>query len=238
MYKVIIDAGHGGRDPGALGVKSMEKDLNLKESKILKNILEEKGVEVILTREIDKYISVNDRKIEKANVFISLHKNGSNSPSTKGAEVYYSIKREEDLEHSNEISKIIASSLNTNNRKAKVKISSRNNDYFGVIRRAEAIGIEHIFLIETEFITNRKMEEILLDENTMYNYLKKIGDYIEKNILGKKIKNFHLILNGKEVEIKNVLSGDKIYVCPEDLLEKIDCKLKYDKENNKVIINK
>ncbi len=76
---IIIDPGHGGKDPGALGQKSQEKDIVLAVAKKLKTILEKDGFEVKLTRSKDSFIELSERAniANKANgdLFISLHCN-------------------------------------------------------------------------------------------------------------------------------------------------------------------
>lgn len=91
---IVVDPGHGGRDPGAVSVGGMyEKDLNLKVSKYLKEELESKGFNVILTREQDKYLSLEERvdaaKESNADLFISVHANSNHARFIRGVEVYY-----------------------------------------------------------------------------------------------------------------------------------------------------
>ncbi len=93
---IVIDPGHGGRDPGAIGkvLKAKEKDINLAVSLKLKALLErELGVKVLMTREDDRFVSLNDRtrfaNENHADLFISIHANASKSTSSKGAETYY-----------------------------------------------------------------------------------------------------------------------------------------------------
>lgn len=91
---VVIDPGHGGKDPGAISCRGMkEKDLNLKIAKYLKEELEASGFKVILTRDRDVYISLQSRvniaKRHNADIFISIHGNSNRSKRIRGAEVYY-----------------------------------------------------------------------------------------------------------------------------------------------------
>ncbi|MCK4638298.1 MAG: N-acetylmuramoyl-L-alanine amidase [Bacteroidales bacterium] len=94
VRKVVIDAGHGGRDPGALGKKSKEKDIALSialktGSYIEKNLPD---VEVIYTRKTDKFVELYKRaKIanqNNADLFISIHCNANNSSKIYGTETY------------------------------------------------------------------------------------------------------------------------------------------------------
>lgn len=96
VKKVVIDAGHGGEDPGAINPSNglKEKELTLKLAKILKEKLESSlGIEVILTRDRDVFIPIAQRPAiansQKADLFISLHFNASPDPKAKGVEVYY-----------------------------------------------------------------------------------------------------------------------------------------------------
>lgn len=91
---VVIDAGHGGDDRGAVGPKgTAEKDVTLALARRLKSALEARlGVRVLLTRDDDRLVTVSDRPAlannNKANLFISLHANGSLRPNAIGATVF------------------------------------------------------------------------------------------------------------------------------------------------------
>jgi len=94
IKKIVIDAGHGGKDPGAVGRKGLkEKDVVLDVSRRLKNILEADGFEVEMTRNKDTFVSLTRRaktsnKI-KPDFFISIHANAAKNRSACGFEVYY-----------------------------------------------------------------------------------------------------------------------------------------------------
>ncbi len=91
---VVIDPGHGGDDPGAIGPSGLkEKDVTLDIAKRLKKILEERyNLVVFLTRETDRYISLKERTAfanrKGADVFISIHINASRKRNTRGIETY------------------------------------------------------------------------------------------------------------------------------------------------------
>ena len=79
---VILDAGHGGKDPGAIGVTGIEeKDIVLDITRRLKKILESYGVTVKMTREKDEFISLQERteiaSRSNADLFVSIHANSS-----------------------------------------------------------------------------------------------------------------------------------------------------------------
>ena len=91
---VVIDPGHGGKDPGAIGrYGGKEKNIVLDVSKRLKNKLKKKGLNVYLTRERDTFIPLKKRpriaKSKNADLFISIHANASRRSRAKGFEVYY-----------------------------------------------------------------------------------------------------------------------------------------------------
>lgn len=94
LNKVVIDAGHGGNDPGAIGKRGLrEKDVNLDIAKKLSNLLRAEGVQTVLTRSTDKFIPLSTRvsiaNRSGADLFISIHSNANRSRSLSGFEVYY-----------------------------------------------------------------------------------------------------------------------------------------------------
>jgi len=94
IKRIVIDAGHGGNDPGAIGRTGLrEKDVNLDIAKRLSRILSSNGVEVVMTRSVDRFIPLHTR-VEKANnseadLFVSIHSNANRVRSLSGFEVYY-----------------------------------------------------------------------------------------------------------------------------------------------------
>ncbi len=94
ITKIVLDPGHGGRDPGAIsrsGVK--EKDIVLDAAKRLKTALEREGIDVVMTRNSDVFVPLETRariaNRANADFFISVHANASRSRWMKGFEVYY-----------------------------------------------------------------------------------------------------------------------------------------------------
>ena len=92
--KLCIDAGHGGKDSGAVGVGGrLEKDDNLKMALSLKKVMEGRGHQVIMTRTSDTYPSLNERADMAngwgADVLVSLHRNNYADPNANGGEVLY-----------------------------------------------------------------------------------------------------------------------------------------------------
>ncbi|RWZ59976.1 hypothetical protein EQV77_01365 [Halobacillus fulvus] len=92
---IVVDAGHGGRDPGAVGrAGSYEKTLTLSTAQTLKSHLESKGAKVLMTRSSDQYISLTYRSYysnqSKADAFISVHYNSApRNIAARGISSYY-----------------------------------------------------------------------------------------------------------------------------------------------------
>ena len=150
-FTITVDAGHGGSEKGALGcLGDKEKDINLKIAQELKNILCLMGANVVMTRECDANVSLDDRvKLAKetcSEIFISIHLNSipdiqMNVHKNKGTSVYYYNK------HSQELAQILENNLTKT-------LSTRNDGVreasFAVIRPSDYIGV----LIETAYMTN------------------------------------------------------------------------------------
>ena len=91
---IIIDPGHGGFDPGAIGFTGLqEKEINLTVAKKVRDLLTEAGYDVVLTREDDIFISLKER-VDLANqingrLFISIHANAAHDRYSEGTETYF-----------------------------------------------------------------------------------------------------------------------------------------------------
>jgi N-acetylmuramoyl-L-alanine amidase len=95
LSRVVIDAGHGGHDTGSIGPTGfMEKELVLDVAKRLKTLIEEQmGAEVVLTRDNDTFVALENRtqlaNQEKADLFISIHANSSPEKNVRGVETFF-----------------------------------------------------------------------------------------------------------------------------------------------------
>ncbi len=94
VKKIVIDPGHGGKDPGAIANGLKEKDIVLHMAKKLKGLLVKKlGCEVVITRTGDQFISLEERtaiaNTNNADLFISLHVNASTRKKAHGLETYF-----------------------------------------------------------------------------------------------------------------------------------------------------
>lgn len=153
---VVLDAGHGGTDPGAISVKSRkEKDFNLavvlKVEKLLKN---NKNIDLVLTRSGDTYPTLSDRvKIAeklKADIFVSVHAN-SGSASASGVETYYT--RNSSLELAKVMHKYLVKSSGITDR--KVRYASLH-----VTRETTMPAV----LLECGYLSNKNDEALLYTE--------------------------------------------------------------------------
>lgn len=92
--KIAIDAGHGGSDTGAIGNGLLEKEINLSIALKVESLLKQKGIQVVMTRNNDTFISLDGRVAKAVNAnadsFVSIHTNSSTSPDPSGTETYYS----------------------------------------------------------------------------------------------------------------------------------------------------
>ena len=90
---VVLDAGHGGYDSGALGITTLEKILTLKTTTTIAEKLKNAGVQVILTRDSDTFISLPDRTAlserYQADAFVSIHFDSTVDPTANGTTTYY-----------------------------------------------------------------------------------------------------------------------------------------------------
>ena len=94
VRKIIIDPGHGGKDPGAMAFGLKEKDIVLKVAKKLKKVLRKKyGYQVSLTRKTDIFIPLEERtalaNTSGADLFVSIHVNAHPDKTTQGIETFY-----------------------------------------------------------------------------------------------------------------------------------------------------
>jgi N-acetylmuramoyl-L-alanine amidase len=124
---IVIDPGHGGIDPGAVGSTINEKQLTLAVAKVLKKELEDTGkFRVLLTRSRDVYIPLRERfglaREKSADLFISLHADSHNNPLTRGASVYTLSEKASDAE-----AEALAAKENKSDIIAGVDLSKQSN---------------------------------------------------------------------------------------------------------------
>ena len=156
--RIVIDAGHGAHDPGAVGPNGVrEKDINLATALKLQTELEKKGAIVTMTRSNDKFLQLSERtsianKLDY-DAFISIHTNSASSSSAKGTETYYNKSNFNNLrskEMAADIQKHLVASIGLSNRGVKTA-------NYHVITKNEIPSV----LVELAFIVNPKEEALL-----------------------------------------------------------------------------
>jgi len=94
LRTVIVDPGHGGKDPGAKGLNNLiEKEVTLDIARRLGSLLEKRGLTAALTRVSDHFVSLQDRthfaNQKKGDLFVSIHCNSARDPQIRGVEAYF-----------------------------------------------------------------------------------------------------------------------------------------------------
>ena len=93
VSRIVIDAGHGGHDPGASAFGVTEAEVVLDVALRLEALLQKRGIEVVLTRRSDGFVPLDERtemaNREEADLFLSIHANASPNPAVRGIETYF-----------------------------------------------------------------------------------------------------------------------------------------------------
>jgi len=168
---IVIDPGHGGRDPGKVGINnSLEKDINLSIALKLKNLLEQNDIKVIMTREADvglysetdankKRADLNKRieiiKASEADLAISIHQNSFGEEYVKGAQAFYHIQSKDGKKFAEIIQEQLKKTIDdTNHRKAK-----SNNNYY-MLKFTECT----LVIVECGYMSNYSESALLVEE--------------------------------------------------------------------------
>lgn len=179
---IIIDAGHGGKDPGAIGFNgNYEKDIALEISKRLGKSLEKEGYKVLLTRETDQYVDNLQRarfaNEKGASLFISIHGNSTeNNSKIDGVQVLHHPNKEITMDQlsNSELSQVMIDSI--------IKRTGASNR--GVIERKDLIVLNQTtmpaIIVECGFLSNRKEETLLLTDKYQDKIAKAIRDGVEE----------------------------------------------------------
>ncbi|CAH0345166.1 cell wall-binding repeat-containing protein [Bacillus sp. CECT 9360] len=158
--KIVVDAGHGGTDPGATGNGLVEKNVTLDVAKRLQSKLAAQGASVTMTRSGDTYPSLDERADLAnrigADVFVSIHINAFSDPSVNGTETFWNSQyaSADSKELATLIQKEMVAELGTNNRGVK-------QANFVVIKNTKMASA----LAELAFVSNSK-DAALLESST------------------------------------------------------------------------
>lgn len=170
---IVIDAGHGGPDPGAVGANgSVEKDIVLDIAKRLSIILKQSGASVVMTRDNDQFIndekktSLDSKKVDelkqrvviannkKADIVLSIHVNAFPSGQWRGAQVFYQRGSEKSKELAEGIQSELTRVLQNTDR-----LVEPHDTY--IMRESKMPSVT----VEVGFISNPEEEKLLLDKN-------------------------------------------------------------------------
>lgn len=169
---IVIDAGHGGRDPGKIGIDNvLEKDINLDIAFELKELLELNDINVIMTRESDVGLyseSDSNRKaadlkkrIEIINsndvdLAISIHQNSFTEESSHGAQVFYYSGSVEGKKLANIMQSRIKESIADDNHRVE-----KSNDNYYMLKKSNC----PLVIIECGFLSNGREAELLKSDD-------------------------------------------------------------------------
>ena len=168
---IVIDAGHGGDDPGKIGINGeKEKELNLAIVKQLQKILEKKDYRIVLTRDSDKGLyhrTARNKKVEdmkkrceiinkeKPVFTISIHQNSYPEEYVKGAQVFYYGQSQEGKELAEVIQKSLVAELDKENHR-----TAKANESYYLLKKTSI----PVVIVECGFLSNWEEAKLLQEE--------------------------------------------------------------------------
>jgi N-acetylmuramoyl-L-alanine amidase len=184
--RIVIDAGHGGHDPGAVGPNNLyEKDVVLDIALKLRDLLSgDKSYEIFLTRDRDVFIPLEERTAiansKNADLFVSIHANASPHRAAKGIETYM---------------------LNWTNDEEAMKVAARENAIsLKKMRQMNRKEMDILDIIKNDLSRENKRDESI-----------KLAHYIQKNLVRDLNKNYnHIVDLGVKQALFYVLFGAKM----------------------------
>ena len=241
--KVCIDAGHGGTDPGAVGPNgTKEKDVALQIALLVRDALQRCGIEVMHTRDTDKYMSLSERAAiankAGADAFVSVHCNSATNAAAKGAETYAFSKQSKGYQLAEDIQKLLVRATELADRGVKTA-------NFAVLRETGMAAA----LVELGFISNVEDEKLLINKS----WQKKSAEAIAKGIvqyLGmawvpaaepEQQYNLKVIaIDGSETlcQIEQENRNGTAWAPVRQLAEALGCKVGYDEKEKCVVVHR
>ena len=173
--EVVVDAGHGGGETGAIGPTGLqEKELNLDISRRVVRLLEAEGVKAVLTRRTDYRVTIASRVAIAAalspKAFVSVHHNAEpdETRANPGSETYYQVASPDSKRLSGLLYEEILQALSAfpaqwmgdRDAGAKTRLNLESRDYYGILRRSFDAGVPAA-LVESAFVSNPSEEELL-----------------------------------------------------------------------------
>lgn len=180
--RIVLDPGHGGHDPGAVGPNKLyEKDVVLDIALKLKKILSEiPNLEIFLTRDRDIYIPLEERTAiansKNADLFVSIHANASTQRNAKGIETYL---------------------LNWTNDEEAMKVAARENQISLKKMKKMHKEMDVLEIIKSDLIRENKRDESI-----------KLANYVQKSMVNDLDKSYsHIVDHGVKQALFYVLMG-------------------------------
>ena len=190
---VAVDAGHGGEDPGKVGVNDvLEKDVNLQIARKLKEYLENQGVRAELLREEDAGLNDADASNKKVQDLqrrcdrihelqpactVSIHQNSYPEASVKGAQVFYYTHSAEGEALAKDIQEQLIGQVDPENHR-----QAKGNTTYYLLKKTDV----PLAIVECGFLSNPQEAELLTQEDYQTRVAKAVGDGILEYLTGKK----------------------------------------------------
>lgn len=189
---IVVDAGHGGSDPGMVTEELKEKDLNLTIAKMLRTYLEKEGFYVEMTRTEDKGLYQEGSRNKKAQdmqnrvafiaektplLTVSIHQNSYPDPSVKGPQVFYYA----DSVEGEKLAGCIQSQMNEKLETENPREAKGNTSYYLLKKSSGVLNI-----IECGFMTNPQEAASLQEKGYQQKVVEAIGSGITDYLQGKE----------------------------------------------------
>jgi len=189
---IVLDAGHGGFDPGKIGVNgALEKDVNLSIALKLEKCLTEAGYKVVMTRTEDKGLynegDSNKKRTDmrkrveivngnNADIAVSIHQNSFTQESSKGAQVFYHNTSDDGKILAEVLQNKIKESMQDGNKRM-----AKSNDTYYMLKKTQC----PLVIIECGFLSNNEEAKLLIDDAYQEKIVSAIKDgiiaYFEQN---------------------------------------------------------
>ena len=187
-YVVVVDAGHGGNDPGKVSADGKkEKDLNLSIANLLKEQLEKEGVTVIMTRQQDASLSVQGARNQKVSdmqqrrqiiesaspdYMISIHQNSYPDSNVSGPQVFYRSNSEESEKLAKSLQANLIADLNPEKKR-----EAKTGDSYYILKHCPCPGV----IVECGFLSSPRECELLCSQS----YQEALAQSIVRTILSQ-----------------------------------------------------
>jgi len=169
---VVIDAGHGGADPGKVGINgALEKDINLEIARKLKVFLEQEDIEVVLTRDSDTGLydeNASNKKVQDMKqrveiieenqpvITVSIHQNSYHEEYVHGAQTFYYANSEQSKMLAEKIQQSLLEEIDDDNAR-----TAKSNDSYYLLKKTSS----PIVIVECGFLSNsEEAQKLILDE--------------------------------------------------------------------------